>query len=227
MEKRKIIFGDYDTAAHGWTLAAWQLSPAEQKTNFVDKPGGDGSWDLSTALTDGLPRYYDRELSATLELSTGDRLSRETIIREMVNSLDGMRVNITLPDDPDHYVTGRLHVARKYNNMAHAAVTVTATCNPWKYAATEKKHSAGFDSPNSYVSRAYTNTGRLPVVPNIKLSDRNGVAASANIAFGDIVYNITTGTYIFPDIVFMPGDNVLKYKGVGTLLLTYREAVLE
>lgn len=227
MEKRKIIFGTYDTSTDGWTLAEWTLSPPEQKTNFVDKPGGHGSWDLSTVLTDGIPVYRDRTLTARLELSAGDRAARETIIRAMVNTLDGMNMNITLPDDDAHYITGRVHVAREYNNMAHAAVTVTATCNPWKYAATEKKHSAGFDSPNSYVSRTYTNTGRLPVVPNIKLSDRNGVAAYANIAFGDIVYNITSGTYIFPDIVFMPGDNVLKYKGVGTLLLTYREAVLE
>lgn len=222
MEKRKIIFGDYDTAAHGWTLAAWQLSPAEQKTNFVDKPGGDGSWDLSTALTDGLPRYYDRELSATLELSTGDRLSRETIIREMVNSLDGMRVNIELPDDPDHYVTGRLHVAREYNDMAHAAVTVTATCNPWRYNVSPTEKTLTAEATEKTIS--LNNPGRLAVVPEINI-----IGSSANVTIKYDAYTVTlgAGSYVLPDLLLLPGSHALKYSGTGTIKLSYRGAVLE
>ena len=111
MEKRKITFGDYNTAVHGWTLTGWTLSPAEEKTNFVDKVGGDGSWDLSTALTDGIPRYRDRQLTATFECSEGTRTEREAKIKEMVNRLDGMREDIKLPDDIDHHINGKLHVA--------------------------------------------------------------------------------------------------------------------
>ena len=222
MEKRKIIFGDYDTAAHGWTLAAWQLSPAEQKTNFVDKPGGDGSWDLSTALTDGLPRYYDRELSATLELSTGDRLSRETIIREMVNSLDGMRVDITLPDDPDHYVTGRLHVAREYNDMAHAAVTVTATCNPWRYNVSPTEKTLTAETTEKTIS--LNNPGRLAVVPEITVI---GSSANVTLKYGTYTVTLGAGSYILPDLLLLPGSHALTYSGTGTIKLSYRGAVLE
>ncbi len=134
MIKRRFIFGEYPTADYGWTLTGWRLSSPEVKTNYVNKPGGDGSWDLSTALTDGIPKYSDRTLTATFELSEGDREYREIIIRDMVNTLHGQRVHITTPDDDGYHLVGRVFVAREYSDLAHAAVTVTAVCEPWKYA---------------------------------------------------------------------------------------------
>ena len=62
---RKIILGTYDTVINGpWTLAEGELSPAEYRTQFVEVPGRDGELDMSTALTDGVPRYGNRELVA-------------------------------------------------------------------------------------------------------------------------------------------------------------------
>ena len=67
MQMRKIIFGDYDTWVDwGLTLTGWQLSAPEYKSNFVSVPGRDGDLDLSTALTDGEPRYNNRELTAKI-----------------------------------------------------------------------------------------------------------------------------------------------------------------
>lgn len=223
MEKRKILFGEYDTAEKGWTLTGWQLSAPEMKTNYVDKPGGDGSWDLSTTLTDGLPRYNDRLLTATFECSEGDRLSREEIIREMVNLLDGMQKDIILPDDDSHYIVGkRLHVSRDYNDPAHAAVTVTATCEPWKYANSEVEHiKTATTAEQSWVM---TNAGRRAVVPTITVS---GDKASIKLAYGTASLTVSAGTYQWPDLLLTPGSHSLRYSGTGTLKVTYREAVLE
>lgn len=222
MDKRKIIFGSYDTAVYGWTLAAWRLSPPVQKTSYVERTGGDGSWDLSTVLSDGLPRYHDRELSVTLELSTGDRLSRETIIRQMVNSLDGMRVNIELPDDRYHYITGRLHVAREYNDNAHAAVSVTATCSPWKYNTTET--AVVLTAAADEQSALLVNNGRLAVVPTLTVA---GNGAAVLLAWGNFSRALSAGTYKLPDLLLTPGAHDVTYSGTGTLKITYREAVLE
>ena len=136
MQKRTIILGDYDTAAHGWTLAGWELSPAKYRQNFVEVPGMDGPLDLSTVLG-GRPVYDTRTLTATLECSEGTRLEREAIIDVMVNRLTGQRMAIVLPDDPLHHITGRVEVAKNYNDPAHAAVTVTAICGPWREAMEE------------------------------------------------------------------------------------------
>ena len=220
MVKRTIVFGGYNTAANGWTLAGWQLSPAEQKTNFVERTGGDGSWDLSTALTDGQPRYYDRTLTVTLEHSGGDRLNREAIIRQMVNQLDGQRLNIELPDDPFHYITGRLHVAREYNDPAHAAVTVTAVCSPWKYSNLET--TVTLTAATAKKTAQLVNNGRLAVVPTLTVT-----GSSVLVEFGNLSKALGAGTHQLPDQLLTSGTHTLTYSGTGTLAIKYREAVLE
>lgn len=219
MQKRKIVIGDYDTAAFGWTLAAWKLDPAVQKTNFEQKPLGDGSWDLSTALTDGIPRYNDRNLTITLELSEGTRLEREEVIRYMVNLLDGQRWDIHLPDDDLHYITGRVHVVRDYNDLAHARVTISATCEPWKYAKAETVVT--LMAVNTTQSATIYNGGRRAVVPTLT------VTGSGVLSFDTTSLSLSPGTYKWPDLLLTPGGHALTYSGSGTVVLTYREAVLE
>lgn len=219
MIKRAVKFGDYDTATHGWTLTGWQLSPAEQKTNYVEKVGGDGSWDLSTAMTDGIPRYKDRTLTATFELSDGDRASRERVIKEFVNTLHGRRVDIHLPDDPYDHLNGRLSVNREYNDLAHAAVTVTAVCDPWKYlnheiTATVQGTSAGQEAE-------LWNEGGRHIAPTLI------VTGDVTIIFGAASKAFSAGTYKWGDLLLAPGINELTVKGSGSVIFKYREAVLE
>lgn len=222
MEKRRIVFGDYDTAAHGWTLApGWKLSDPVQKTNFVDRPGGHGSWDLSTALTDGLPRYNDRTLSATFESSEGNRLARKAIIDHMVNALDGLTFDILLPDDPLRYIVGRVSVAEDYNDPAHAAVTVTATCEPWKYNryTTDVTLLAASEAQQAQL----VNSGRLEVVPVLTVT---GDGANVLLEYGGDSIALSAGTYQWPELLLTPGSHVVTYSGAGVLLISYREAVL-
>ena len=220
MEKRTIRFGVYDTAAHGWTLTSWKLGKAEQKTKYIDKPNGDGSWDLSTSLSDGIMKYKDRSLTATFECSEGTRAERETTIRRMVNTLDGMKLEIRLPDDPEHYVTGRLQVAREYNDLAHAAVTVTAVCEPWKYANAETVVCV--TAGNEKQTLTLYNEGRRAVVPTITVT-----GSSVLLEYGNASMAMSPGTYQWPTLMLTPGSHGIRYSGTGTSAFTYREAVLE
>jgi phage-related protein len=214
--------GSYDTAANEWTLTAWRLGDAPQKTNLVERPGGDGSWDLSTSLTDGVLRYGDRTLTATFECSEGDRLYREAKIRQMVNQLDGMEVNIELPDDPDHYLVGRLKVVKEYNDMAHGSVSLTATCRPWKYSYRETVTT--LTATTTEKTARLVNNGRRAVVPVLTVT---GASASVRIVYGVKSLSITAGTHQWPDLILTPGTHDIKYSGTGSLAITYREAILE
>ena len=219
MEKRKIILGDYDTAEHGWTLTGWTFSAPVHKTYYVEKPAGDGTWDLSTALSDGLPRYNDRSLKATLECSEGTRQEREATIRAMVNHLDGLRVQIQLPDDESHHIVGRLSVAREYNDLAHAGVAVSAVCEPWKYANTETIVTLDATANKSAV--VLYNDGRRAVVPTLT------VEGSVLLEYRGQSQAMSSGTYQWPVLLLTPGEHPCSYSGEGRLVIKYREAVLE
>ena len=220
MQKRKIVIGDYDTAAHGWTLTGWRLADAEQKTKYVEKVNGDGSWDLSTSLTDGQPKYKDRELTATFECSEGTRMEREETIRYMINLLDGLRWKIKLPDDDHHYIVGRVHVIREYNDLAHAAVTLTAVCEPWKYANAETVVALVAATEKQTV-KLY-NRGKRAIVPLLTVK-----GSSVLLEHGTGSLALSEGTYQWPDLLLTTGSHALIYSGTGSVVISYREAVLE
>ena len=219
MEKRGITLGSYDTAARGWTLTGWALSAAQRKENLVDKPGGHGFWDLSTVLTDGEPVYEARTLTATLECSEGDRLSREAEIDTMVNWLDGWTMDIVLPDRPLQYITGAVHVERVYNDLAHASVALTATCSPWRYKSVETVVNlvAAAEAQNAEI----VNTGRLSVVPTLEIA-----GGTVGLIFGASSWSLAPGSYQLPDLRLTQGAHRLTYSGSGTIKITFREAVL-
>jgi hypothetical protein len=226
MEKRRLIIGDYDTAVDGlWTLASCKLTKANQMQTFVSVPGRAAPLDLSTYLTDGQPYYDNASLEAVLESSEGDRLARKLRIDRMVNYLDGQTVNIYPPDDPDHYLVGRVQVYPEYNDLAHCAVRVSAVCHPWLYAADETVVS--LTATETEQTAHLFNYGRLAVVPTV------AVTGEVRIVYSGSSWALSKGEYTLPELYLTPGQGLgrpgvhsIKYSGSGNLTITYREAVL-
>lgn len=221
MRKRGLLIGNYDTVLYGWTLSGLQLTDPELKTNYVEKPGADGSWDLYPTISGGIPRYKQRTLTATLECSEGTRDERLELVSHMVNLLDGWEHQITLPDYPNHYLTGTVNVAVSYNDPAHACVVVTATCDPWLQAKVEKVHRITAEE----TARVLTldNVGRRVLVPVVTVT---GEGASFLIEYGTLSLALGPGTYKLPDLLLYPGNTAITCSGSGGAEFSYREAVL-
>lgn len=218
MQKRTIKIGSYNTAEHGWTLAALKLSDAVYKQNYVEKTGGDGAWDLSTAMTGGIPRYSNRQLTVSLECSKGDREHREKLINDFVNQHDGLEQDIVLPDRPEHYLHGRITVAVEYSDLAHARITITSICEPWLYSAREKVTELTANVVEQTV--LLCNDGRRAVVPVLT------VDGSVKVSYGLYSTELGSGSYEWPALLLTPGQHSVKYSGNGSLKIAYREAVL-
>ena len=220
---RGMTFGTYDTAANLWTLSeGWALSPAQYVENLVDVPGRvAGPLDLAEALTDGEPVFTSRALTAGFESSEGRRTERMTRIDSMVNQLQGRRVQITLPDDPDHYLTGRLTVTELYNDLAHCAVQVDAVCEPWKYAKAETVVNLTAAAADKKVK--LINNGRMTVCPTLTIT---GADAQIMLTFGGYSAALAAGTHKLPDLQVPTGGLELTYSGSGTIKIHYREAKL-
>lgn len=223
MQRRKLIIGTYDTALKGpWTLAACDFPEPDPQENLVDVPGRDGPLDLSTILTGGAPVFGSRELTATLECSEGDREYRTKLINEMINRLHGRRWPITLPDDPTHYVEGRVSINTEYNDLAHCAVKLTAACDPWKLKKVETRLTLELDADAQIV--ALPNAGARVLVPTIVL---DGAGAWGEFTVDGQTWELdANGTYVIPELRLQPGTTALSYSGNGTATITYREAVL-
>jgi hypothetical protein len=189
------------------------------KTNYIDIPGSDGALDLSTAITDGIPRYKNRILTATLELSGGTRAARTTKLQNLVSSHDGYERQIVHPDRPSHYLNGRVHVSVRFNDNAHAGVTVTVVCEPWFYANTESVRSFTASAENQ--TATLTNGGRKVVVPTLTVT-----GGPISLTYGASTVQLNAGTHKWSTLVLKTGGHLVSYKGSGTLTVKYREAVL-
>lgn len=219
MKKRTVKIGDYDTAQHGWTLNRCNLQDPVLKENYVEKPGGDGAWNLTTTVTGGVPRYTNRSLDIRLECSEGDREHRENLINELVNGFDGLEWPIVIPDRPDHYLTGQVRVAVEYSDLAHAAVTITATCEPWLYRARES--IVELTTTGTAQRVLIRNSGRRAVVPELT------VGGNVKLRFGIFSTTISSpGVYEWSPLLLTPGLHELEYTGNGALTITFREGVL-
>lgn len=220
MKKRTLLLGDYDTAAQFWTLAAWTLGEPAPVVKMQDVPGRiKGPLNLSNVLTDGWPTYGSRPFNATLETSEGDRLAREARISDLINLLHGQQKEFVLPDHPNHYAVGVFTVARDYNDLAHGAVKISATCEPWLYARAETVVT--LQAAAEEQTATIVNLGVMPVVPVLQVT-----GGTVRIAYGSSSITRPAGKYKFTELYLTPGEHVVTYSGTGTLKITYREAVL-
>ena len=225
MKKRTLILGAYDTAFHGWTLKACKITKAQQVQTFVAVPGRYAPLDASTYLTDGQPYYDNAALDVVLECSEGDRDHREQLISGLVNYVDGRSLALIHPDHPNHYLVGRVQAAPDYSDLAHCAVTISAVCEPWLWAASETTITlSGSTTEKTANIPIY---GRLAVVPTIT------VTGSITISFGDFTWALSAGEHILPDLFLTPSEvpgepnvHIVRFQGSGKAVLTFREAVL-
>lgn len=216
--KRFILFGKHNTAYDwGLLLTAKAVADAEPKTNYQELDGVSGTLDLTESLT-GEVAYADRLLTASFSASDGTAQEREALFRKVVATIHGRRFQIVEPDNPDFYLVGRVKVKNEWHSHAFSTFDVEADCEPWRYALNESERRVTVRG--AAVDVVLNNTGVKPVCPVIT------VAGTVNITDNSVTTELTTGSYKITDIRLQPGSNVIRVEGSGTVVFTYREAVL-
>lgn len=113
---------------YGLDLQYCVISAPVRKRSLLDIPCTDGRTDLLKNL--GGPWYESRDLRAEFK-ARGD--VRETVDK-LISELEGQNVQIVLPLDTDHYMTGDIHISSA-GYFPGADVVILATVGPWRYPA--------------------------------------------------------------------------------------------
>lgn len=232
-ELRKVVFADrvgnlmYDTDFHGpWTLAEQTLSPPERKTSIIDIPGRDGSIDLAQAISNGEPRYKQRELSLRFECSVGSRNDRSELIYDFINRINGRYCQVTLPDKPLHVLEGYIDVQPEYNDENHAAVCVNASVAPYFVSKNWTRYD--IETTGTMESVIIRNRGGKRVIPQISAYAIAPNMPSIMIRSGTLSTTLNDySTHLFDELA-MDYDqaHIIRYMGSGHLVITWREAFL-
>lgn len=218
MKLRGIKFGNYHTADE-WELIlnSKSLTPPTPKEIYVSVNGRDGDLDLSEALT-GEVKYENRTASFTFLLTNGSHLDRERIIREILATIHGRKLQIITDDEEEYYLVGRCTVTNTTNNKAYGSVEIKCNCEPWRYSIFNVVRNITVTGETTDI--VCVNKGVKTVTPEIN------VTGSVVIQFNSKSVALSDGTYKITDLLLKTGATKITIQGTGTVTLTYKEAIL-
>jgi hypothetical protein len=185
-----------------------EIEPPEPKTYEVDIKGGNGSIDLTEALT-GDVAYDNRDITLNLVAVGVEDFAR--LRTKVHNYLHGKRLPFSFSFDPGYTYTGRFKI-KSWQVSGVDAVTaeISVTADPYKL----KEHCAY--RLNATGGRMYRfESGRRPVHPTIECESVCFVTWRGE----EIV--VPAGTYRLNDVVFREGFNELYVNSCKLYLETW------
>lgn len=208
----------------GVILEQFTISPPVPKTYEVEITGADGAIDLSEALTNGDIKYKNRKLTFTFAMLGDDRKILSAYTKTM-DALHGRRFeHIVLSDDVGYYYTGRVSATKLTAEVLKGTIMVQCDVEPYKYNWGDDWLWDPFDFENDIANETsdltvngemhYTYIGlRKKYIPYFITS------ADMTVTFNGVTYQLTEGTNKIFDIEFCEGENVLIFKGYGTVTI--------
>lgn len=127
-----VMFGDKHTY-RDWGLLTKSrpvISPPVPKTKLIPVPGSDAVIDLTESLT-GQVHYEPRTIKFEFWMIS-QRSQWPALYSDIMNTLHGKRIRIIMDDDPNFYYIGRVSVDGMEAEKKTAALTMTATVEPYK-----------------------------------------------------------------------------------------------
>lgn len=204
------------------------IGAAEQKTDLLDIPGGNGQLDQSTALTGGVPVFYNREIGFTLvfhKAVTGYALTEagyDKLYWAVVAAYHGKDCTFAFPWDTTKYYTGRVAIGPKSGRTGVFTIPFTVDAAPLRYAANLTTVTKSVGTSNTTVT--VTNNG-YAITPT--LTSTRATTITYN---GGQTYALTANTETrVPGLVLAHGSNSFTAKATGgtaTLTIKYREATM-
>lgn len=200
----------------GLYLTSLTIDAPKPKEIYVEIPNGDGSLDLTEALT-GEVHYESRPIEAVFAIKP-ETYSAD-LVRWLIGYLNGKQRTIRTKEEPGYYLVGRCATSLK-NDGVLAILTVKATCQPWKYKNAPTVVNSTIGATGTTKLRLSNERKRL--IPTITAS------AAVTIIFNGQTISVNAGTQRLTNIALSYGDNVLTITGTEgtTVSFEYQEGAL-
>lgn len=214
-----LLIGDKHTANDwGLLLSSIEIGEPSVKTNYVDIPFGDGSIDLSEAIT-GDVSYGDRVITARFTTIT-PRSQWLTLFDTIKAYCHGRKRVIKVSDDLNHYYLGRMSVLPLIRGGSSAEFTLDITCEPYKYKNDETVVNLSVVTGGTLTTTLVNSRKR--VIPTITVS------ASTQVVFNGVSTTINAGTHTLTNVLLVEGNNSITFNAVNgtTITVRYQEGVL-
>ena len=209
-----------------------KITAPEAKTLYIDIPGGDGSLDMTEALT-GSVAYKEREITCNF-VTLREKKYWSNQYSEIQDFLHGQRIKIILDEDRSYYYVGRFKVSDWNSLIRRSEITIGGLIDPYKYECTSSLEDWLWDTFDfetgiirDYRSLQVDGSLRLiipgrrkRVVPSFEVQsvDGNGLT----VTYEGVDYHLPDGVSRVVNIHTKEGENILTFTGNGTVSVDYR-----
>lgn len=211
---------------HSWN--DWHLIPTSRptiaqpklKTQYVDIPGVGSSEDFSELLS-GHPIYSDRTGSMEFVVLHDYWKSWDETRTTIANHLTGRNIQVVLDDDPTHFYYGRCSLDEYRSDPDYSRVVIDYTFKPFKHL---------LEIPSNF--RNITVSGEKNVTINGTVAYESptfivsGSESGLYVSLEDVWIYLSNGSTKDSRLILGPGPHSLRFQGIGTVTIDYREGVL-
>jgi hypothetical protein len=211
------IGGIHTNADWGLVLTSQNIGMPKPKNMMIDIPGGNGSIDLTQALTGGV--FYSNR-AGQFEFDLLEHPSKWPERLERITALiHGKKHRIILPDDPDWCYNSRLSVSSFKNKNNVGKLVIDADSEPYKLKVSKTIHKIKME--NQPVTLSCENA-RKWVNPEFDVSK------SVNVEFEGKSYLLPAGISSYSNIVFKEGENILRFTNApgAVISVSYQEGAI-
>ena len=211
-----VIFNNEKSAFYDWNIVLTKadIPLPNPKTSTVDIKGADGVLDLSEVLTGDI-LYNNRTIKLTFEMM--DDTDYYSLITEISNFLHGKKVTVTLTNDEDYYYVGRATINQWECVKRKGKIVIQVDCEPYKYNHIKTVMTVNVRNQIKTVTLI---NNRKTVCPTLT------VTGTITLTIDGVDYELSDGKQQLINFKLYEGNNAIKVRGNGTLVITYRQGAL-
>lgn len=223
-----VTFGEkHSYNDFGLILTDTAISLPDPKLKMIELPGADGMIDLTEVLTDEV-KYNNRVISFSFTV-VDDIATWPALLSEIANYLHGRRMRIVRDVDENYYYEGRCAINEFKTDRSLAFLVIDCDVEPYKMTKDSVLNYWLWDpfrfTDGIVLTSTVTVSGILEVTaPNLKkiVSPTFTCSVPMTVTFESETYQLPKGTSTIMEIRLKEGDNILTFKGNGTVSVDYK-----
>lgn len=201
----------------GWLRESINFPAPQSQSNTIVVPGRNSPIRYTEAL--GRVSYQPRMFDITLSM-LGTREKFNQMSEQTINRFVGQLVNVILSEEPALYCVGTLEITPGYDPLTHKGQLAinSSDADAYRYH-TEETVVAVTGGGNVILSNDF-----MPVVPTVTTTEETTL--KWQVGTDRFIKTVSAGTWTFPELELVQGENEIEVVTDGTVTFRYREGRL-
>lgn len=215
--KPDIRINEISISDLGWLRETVHFPTPKSQSNTIVVPGRNSPIRYTGAL--GRVSYQPRTFQMSFSMY-GSRATFNQMVSEVSNRFSGKLSKVVTSEEPNLYLVGTLEVTPSFDSYAKKGM-VEISCEDgdvYKYHINETVVVVNGDGI------ALLNNDYMPVIPSITTTAETSL--NWTVGTDEFTKTVSAGTWVFPEMELIYGENTINIIGSGITTFRYREGCL-